>query len=167
MPGDATSTEKEPIFEMLDEGTYTIQLIAIGDGGADTTEQTVTVGVSKEFRAFGYGAKTWHLHSLKLNGNETANNSCYWDNTMVVDRQDLTFNYLEGQSSCPNASIPEQRGTFTYNTDFTEIYLSITDPFVGTATYTINYLTHDTLRMSASLTSFDAEFLVTTTPRTK
>ncbi|MCB0712052.1 MAG: hypothetical protein KDD67_06955 [Ignavibacteriae bacterium] len=166
-PGSVTSAEKEPIFEMLDEGTYTIQLIAIGDGGADTTEQTVTIGVNREFRAFGYGAKTWYVHSLKVNGNETADDPCYWDNTLNVDQQNQTFSYKEGTTFCPNPVLPEQEGTFTYDTDLTTLNLAITDPFTSNVVYTIDHLTRDSVRLSASLSSSNVEFIVSTTLRTK
>lgn len=166
-PGDVTSTEKEPMFEVLDEGTYTIQLIATGDGGSDTTEQTITVGINREFRAFGYGAKTWYVHSLKLNGVEMAGDPCYWDNTLNVDNTDGTFSYEDGTNICAGAPVPPQEGTFTYNQGLTMMTLTVESPFSAVLEYAVTNLTRDSVTLSTSSTGTPIEFTAVTTPRTE
>ena len=168
MPGGMTSTEKEPSFELRNEGTYTIQLIVTGEGGADTAEQSVTVAANPIFRAFGYGLKTWYVHSLQVGGGEFADDPCYWDNTLNIDIRDSTFSYREGANVCSDGVLPEQEGNFIHNQDLTSIDLMITSPFTGTITYTIDYLTHDTLIVSATLSGGnDIALLATPAIRTE
>lgn len=161
-PGDMSSTEKEPEFVMLDEGTYTVRLIASGEGGSDTVEQTITIGANMAFRAFGSGVKTWYVHSLKMNGTELADDPCYWDNTIVLDRSDSTFVYGEGAIDC-QGPLPAQSGTFEVDQDYTVAILHVTEPFTSSVPYSFVTLQRDTIRLRSE--QVGAEFLVTTSPR--
>lgn len=165
---DSASTEENPTFVLLDEGDYTVRLIAVGPGGSDTTEQTATVGISREFRAFGDGEKTFYVHELLLDGNAVSDDPCYWDNTFVVRVSDSTFAYADNTNVCPSAPLPDQSGTFRVIGDVESIELNVTVPFTTTILYEVETLTRDSVVLSATLTSgTTARLTGVTTQRTQ
>lgn len=168
MPGGMTSTDENPKFAVTTEGVYTIRLIATGAGGADTTEQSVSVGVSRMFRAFGYGSKTYYVHQLRIAGTPYGDNPCYWDNTMIVSTTDNTFSYNENADVCASPPLLESSGLIDIHGDADSVTLQITDPVLSEITYRISNLTGDTVMLSTVLSNgAPAEFLVVTTPRTQ
>lgn len=170
-PGDVTSTDKEPEFELLEEGTYTVRLIATGDGSSDTAEQTIVITPDRSFRAFGKEEKLWHVSGVYIEGTLFTQDPCFDDNTMWFSRAESRWNLRDNDLVCQTPIFSNQGGPYSVDEDLTEIMLYL-DEFEGMAVndsvqYYFGYLSHDSIAIYSIQEGLRYEICASTRLRTE
>ena len=164
-PGGDTSDQENPIFVLEEEGTYTVRLIARGDGGADTVEQTIVVGANSIFRALGHESKTWYLHRVLYDGIDLTLDPCNDDNIMVLNRKESTFFFDDGDNVCEFPSLPDQSGALEFSGNLDSIIFVVLDPIEDRVPYSVEYLTKDSIFIRSFQGSGSFEIAAKTTQR--
>jgi len=157
VPAGLTSTSKDSVvFKFDSAGTYTVYLVATGNGKSDTASKTVTVLENRMWHATGDSAKVWKVVSLTVGGSETAALPCHKDNTITFAVEPtMTFELSEGADVCPSSAqvLPPQSGTWSTNAGMTQITLNVTKPFAQAVTYDVKELTKSRAVGEATLPS--------------